>query len=92
MGLNIAGCHTLGVHGQDFLLNVLTDAGLVLFQYLRLKFPFPIPWDRYLHIPKAGTQGFAAVSIAAVVCVLALVVVFAIAPARLPALPPGRSP
>ena len=40
MGLNIAGGHTLGVHGQDFLLNVLTDAGLVLFQYLRLKFPF----------------------------------------------------
>jgi len=28
----------LGVHGQDFLLNVLADAGLVLFQHLRLKF------------------------------------------------------
>ena len=76
MGLNIAGCHPLDVHGQDFLLNVLTDAGLVLFQYLRLKFPLPIPGNRYLHITKAGAQGFAAVTVAAVVYVLALVVVF----------------
>ena len=68
-----------GVHGQDLLLYVLADAGLVLFQHLRLKFPLPVPVNRYRYISKAGAQRFAAVAIAAVVCVLVLVVVFAVA-------------
>lgn len=41
VSFNIAGGHTLSVHGQDFLLNVLADTGLVLFQHLGLKFPLP---------------------------------------------------
>ena len=31
MGLNISGSHALDVHGQGFSLNVLADAGLVLY-------------------------------------------------------------
>lgn len=31
MGLDIAGGHPLGIHGQYLLFNVLADAGLVLF-------------------------------------------------------------
>ena len=31
MSLNISGRHALGVHGQDLLLDLLSDAGLVLF-------------------------------------------------------------
>ena len=42
MGLDVAGGHPFGVHGQDFLFDVLADAGLVLFQHLGLEFPFPI--------------------------------------------------
>ena len=39
IGIPVSYTHLpLGVHGQDFLLNVLADAGLVLFQHLRLKF------------------------------------------------------
>ena len=56
-----------------------TDAGLVLFQHLGLKFSLPISRNRHLHISKAGAQRFAAVAVAAVVCVLVLVVVLAVA-------------
>ena len=79
MGLNISRRHPLGVHGQDLLLYVLADAGLVLFQHLRLKFPLPVPGNRYRYISKAGAQRFAAVAVTAVVCVLVLIVVFAVA-------------
>ena len=79
MRLNIAGGHALGVHGQDFLLDVLTDAGLVLFQHLGFKFSLAISRNLHIHIPEAGAQRFAAVAVAAVVCVFILVVVFAVA-------------
>ena len=79
MGLNIAGGHALGIHLQDFLLNVLTDAGLVLFQYLRFKFPLSVSRYRHIHFTKTGMQTLAAVAVAAVVCVLVLVIVFAVA-------------
>ena len=78
MGLNIAGGHALGVHGQDFLLNVLTDTGLVLFQYLGLEVPLSISRNRYFHISKAGAQRFAAVAVAAVIRVFVPVVVLAV--------------
>ena len=78
MGLDVAGGHPFGVHGQDFLLNVLTDAGLVLFQYLGLEFSLAISRDRYFHIPKAGAQRFRAVAVSAVVRVFVPVVVFAV--------------
>ena len=67
---NIRCCHALGVHGQDLLLDVLTDAGLVFPQHLRLKFPLTIPGHGYLHIAEAGAQRFAAVPVPAVVRVL----------------------
>ena len=79
VSFNIAGGHTLGVHGQDFLLNVLADAGLVLFQHLGLKFSLPVPRNRHIHFAKAGTQPLAAVPVAAIVCVLVFIVVFAVA-------------
>ena len=79
MGLNIRRGHAFGVHGQDLLLDVLTDAGLILLQELRLKLPLSVPRDRYLHIAEAGAQGLAAVSVPAVVCVLVFVVVPAVA-------------
>ena len=79
MGLNIRRGHAFGVHGQDLLLDVLTDAGLILLQELRLKLPLSVPRDRHLHIAEAGAQGLAAVSVPAVVCVLVFVVVPALA-------------
>lgn len=36
MRLYTSGCHTIGVHGQDVLFNVLADTSLV-FQHLRPK-------------------------------------------------------
>ena len=70
MGLYIRRGHALGVHGQDLLLDVLTDAGLVFLQHMRLKFPLTIPGHGYLHITEAGAQRFAAVPVPAVVRVL----------------------
>ena len=72
MGLNIRRGHALGVHGQNLFFDVLTDAGLVFPQHLRLKLPLSVPQNRHLHIAKAGAQRFAAVPVPAVVRVLVL--------------------
>ena len=77
--LNIADSHPLGVHGQNLFLDVLTDAGLVFLQHLRLKFALAIPGHGHLHITKVGPQSLAAVTVAAVVRVLVFVVVPAVA-------------
>ena len=74
-GLDVTGGHIFGVHGQDFLLNILTDAGLILFQDLEFEFALSIARDRYLHIPKAGAQGLAAVTVAAFIPAVILAVV-----------------
>ena len=37
MRLDVAGRHAFRIHGQDLLFDILTDAGLVLFQKLRFK-------------------------------------------------------
>ena len=79
MHFDIPGGHTLGIHRQKFFLDVLADAGLVLFEHLGLKFPFPVTGDRNFHITEAGAQGLAAVVIVAVECVLVFVVVLAAA-------------
>ena len=79
MCLNISRRHALGVHGQDLFLDVLADAGLVLFQYLRLKLAFTVSGYRYFYIPKAGAQCLAAVAVAAVIRGLVAVVVPAVA-------------
>lgn len=79
MGLDIAGGHALGVHGQNLLLNVLANAGLILFQHLGLKLTLSVSGNRHLHIPKADAQRFAIVAVAAVGCVFVFVVAFAVA-------------
>ena len=79
MALNIAGGHALGVHGQDLFLNVLADAGLTLFQHLRLKLTFPVPGNRNFHVSKAGPERLVAMTIPAVVCSLVLIVISAVA-------------
>lgn len=78
MRLDVAGRHAFRIHGQDLLLDILTDAGLVLFQKLRFKFTFPVTGNRYLDIAETGPQIFAAVAVPAVVRSFVLVVVFAI--------------
>lgn len=79
MSLNIRCAHALDVHGQDLFLDVLTDAGLVFLQHLRLKFALTIPGHGYLHIAEAGAQPFAAVPVPAVVRVLVFIVILAVA-------------
>ena len=75
-GLDVTGGHIFGVHGQDFPLNILADAGLILFQNLEFEFALSIARDRYLHIPKAGAQqGLAAVTVAAFIPAVILAVV-----------------
>ena len=66
------------VFGEENCFDVLDDAGLILFQHLRLKLTFAVPRDRYLHVPEAGPQCFAAVAIPAVVRILVLVIVSAV--------------
>ena len=79
MGLDVPCGHALGIHRKDLLLNVLADAGLVFLQELRIKFSFSVTGYSYLHIPEAGAQRFAAVSISTVLRFLVLVIVFAVA-------------
>ena len=79
MGLNISGGHPLGIHRQDLFLDILADAGLVLFQHLRLKLAFPVPGHGYFHVAKAHTQRLTAVPIAAVIRVLIFIVILAVA-------------
>ena len=79
VGFNISSRHTLSIHRQNLFLNVLTDAGLVLFQHLRFKFALPVTGNRHIHIAKAGMQRLAAVTVTAVICVLVFVVIFAVA-------------
>ena len=78
MRFNVPGCHTLGIHGQDLLLDILAHAGLVLFQQLRLKFALTVPGDGHAHFSETGAQCFAAVSVPTVVRVLVPVVVLAV--------------
>ena len=75
MRFNVTGGHAFGVHGQNLLLDVLADAGLIFPQHLGVKFALAIPRHRYLYIAKAGAQGFAAVPVPAVIRVLVLVVI-----------------
>ena len=78
MLLDVAGRHAFRIHGQDFLFDILTDAGLVLFQKLRFKLAFPVTGNRNLDIAETGPQIFAAVAVPAVVRSLVLIVVFAV--------------
>ena len=65
--------------GNENILDVLTDAGLIFPQHLGVKFALAIPRHRYLYIAKTGAQGFAAVPVPAVIRVLVLVVIPAVA-------------
>ena len=67
------------IHGQDLLFDILTDAGLVLFQKLRFKFTLPVTGNKNLDFAETGPQIFAAVAVPTVVRSLVLVVVFAVA-------------
>ena len=79
MGFDISGGHTIGVYEQDLLLNVPGDAGLVLFQYLWLKFHRPFSRNRRIYIAKAGAPCFAVVTVTDFVCVFVSLVVLAVA-------------
>lgn len=70
MSLDISGGRSLGIHRQDLSLDVLADAGLVLFQHLRPNLGFPIPGRGYFYIAEACAQPFTAVPISAVIRVL----------------------
>ena len=51
----------------------------VFLQHLRLKLAFPVSRHRYRYISEAGPQCFMTVTVAAVICVLVLVVILAVA-------------
>ena len=74
--------------GNENILDVLADAGLIFPQHLGFEFALAISRHRYLYIAKTGAQGFAAVPVPAVIRVLVLVVI----PADRPARPPDRFP
>ena len=61
--------------GNENILDVLADAGLIFPQHLGVEFALAIPRHRYLYIAKTGAQGFADVPVPAVIRVLVLVVI-----------------
>ena len=79
MGFNVPCGHAFGIHRKNLFLDVLADAGLVFLQELRIKFSLSVTGYSYLHIPEAGAQRFAAVSVSAVLRVFVLVVILAVA-------------
>ena len=60
VSFNVAGSHTLRIHGNDLCLNLLTDTGLILLQNDWIKFAFSITGNGDLNITKAGPQCLAA--------------------------------
>ena len=58
--------------GNENILDVLADAGLIFPQHLGFEFALAISRHRYLYIAKTGAQGFAAVPVPAVIRVLVL--------------------
>ena len=56
MRLDVAGRHAFRIHVQDLLFDILTDAGLVLFQKLRFKFTPPVTGNRNLDLAETGPQ------------------------------------
>ena len=58
--------------GNENILDVLADTGLIFPQHLEVKFALAISRHRYLYIAKTGAQGFAAVPVPAVIRVLVL--------------------
>lgn len=77
--LDIAGGHTLNIHGQNLLLNVLADAGLVLFQYLGFKFPFAVLGNRNFYVSETSSKCLATMSISAVIRGFVIIVILAVA-------------
>ena len=78
MCFDIAGCHALGIHRQNLLLDILTDTGLILFQQLRLKFTLAIPRNCYFYIAETGAKCLTAVAIAAVFGIFVAIIVPAV--------------
>lgn len=58
---------------------IQTYTSLVLFKELRLELAFSVPGYEELDVSEVGAKRFCAVSVAAVVCVFILVVVFRVA-------------
>lgn len=79
VALNVAGRHSLGVHGENLLLDILADAGLVLLNKLGLKFPLAVTGDRNLNVAEAGAKILLAIPITVIVCALVPVVVLSVA-------------
>ena len=61
--------------GNENILDVPADVGLIFPQHLEVKFALAISRHRYLYIAQTGAQGFAAVPVPAVIRVLVLVVI-----------------
>ena len=79
MGFNITGSHAFGIHGEDLLLNILTYAGLILFDELRGELSLAVSGDRDFNFTKAGAKVLFAMPIAAIVGIFVLIVVLTIA-------------
>lgn len=75
--VDIVAGHPFGIHGDDLSFNVFADAGLVLFQDLRIELAFSIPGHSDFCISETGFQRFLAIAIPAVFGILlGLVVTF----------------
>ena len=53
--------------GNENILDVPADVGLIFPQHLEVKFALAISRHRYLYIAQTGAQGFAAVPVPAVI-------------------------
>ena len=78
MRFDVTRGHAFCIHRQDLFLDVLTDAGLVLLQELRLKFSLAVSGNGHFHISKTGAQRLTAVTIPTVIRLFVLVVVLAV--------------
>jgi len=76
---DVAGGHALGIHRQDFLLDVARKGGLLLFDQFRLELPFAVSGHLNIHVAEAGFQRLFAMAVPAVVGIFIAKIVLAVA-------------
>lgn len=78
MGLDVPGCHPLGVHRDDLLLQP-RDVFLPLLDDLGLKIGLPVPRNLQADLPKLRFEGLGRVAVPGILCRFGFLVVLFVA-------------
>ena len=71
--------HSLGIHGDDLFLHILSNGILILFDDLGFKLAFPVPGNVNFHVTIAGMHGLLRVPVSGIIGFLITVIILGIA-------------